>query len=147
MQCQETDVEEALQIEMSKLMSDYSAVLVAACGYGIGSITDNDESMLRHADDGKHSDVKIETDMHQKLKRVTIPVFSGDKCKYESWKAAFNACVNQSSATDEYKLLQLRQYLAGEALSAIVNLGRSAAGYKAAKERLERKYGGTAGRS
>ena len=44
-------------------------------------------------------------------------------------------------ATDEYKLLQLRQYLSGDALKVIENLGHSAYAYKAAKERLDRKYG------
>ena len=45
-------------------------------------------------------------------------------------------------ATAEYKLLQLKQCLAGEALKAIEQLGHSAAAYQAAKERLERKFGG-----
>ena len=46
-------------------------------------------------------------------------------------------------ATAEYKLLQLRQCLAGEALKTIVeNLGHSATAYTTAKERLERKFGG-----
>ena len=42
----------------------------------------------------------------------------------------------------EYKLLQLRQYLSGEALQVKENLGHSATAYETAKERLERKYGG-----
>ena len=45
-------------------------------------------------------------------------------------------------ATKEYKLLQLRQYLSGETLKAIENLGHSVIAYEAAKDRLERKYGG-----
>ncbi|CAG2211581.1 unnamed protein product [Mytilus edulis] len=48
----------------------------------------------------------------------------------------------QAPATKEYKLLQLRQYVEGEALQVIENLGHSAVAYDAAKERLERKYGG-----
>ena len=39
-------------------------------------------------------------------------------------------------------MLQLSQYLSGEALKAIENLGHSGFGNKSAKERLERKYGG-----
>ena len=38
--------------------------------------------------------------------------------------------------------MQLKQCLAGEALSAIERLGHSAAAYDAAKERLDRKFGG-----
>ena len=76
------------------------------------------------------------------LKRIQIPVFSGDKRTYQSWKAAFVACIDRAPATAEYKLLQLRQYLAGNALKAIENLGHSSVAYEAAKERLERKYGG-----
>ena len=37
--------------------------------------------------------------------------------------------------------MQLRQYLSGEALNAIENLGHSATAYEAAKSRLEQKYG------
>ena len=51
------------------------------------------------------------------------------------------ACVDKAPATPEYKLLQLRQYLSGEALKAIESLGYSAEAYEAAKGRLERKFG------
>ena len=81
-------------------------------------------------------------DMWKQLTRVSIPVFKGDKRSYESWKAAFIACIDQAPATPEYKLLQLRQYLSGEALKVVKGLGHSAAAYEAAKDRLERKYGG-----
>ena len=84
----------------------------------------------------------IGLDLWKQLKRVTIPVFTGDKKTYQSWKAAFTACVDNAPATAEYKLLQLRQCLAGEALKTIENLGHSATTYHTAKERLERKFGG-----
>jgi len=82
-------------------------------------------------------------DMWKQLRRVSIPVFAGDKREFDSWKAAFDACVDKAPATPEYKLLQLRQYLKGEALNCIQELGHSAAAYSAAMERLTRKYGGT----
>ena len=81
----------------------------------------------------------IVLDLWKQLNRVTIP---GDKKSYQSWKAAFTACVDNAPATAEYKLLQLRQCLAGEALKAIENLGHSVTAYHTAKERLERKFGG-----
>ena len=80
--------------------------------------------------------------MWTQLKRVAIPVFSGNKKTYESWKAAFIACIDKAPATPEYKLLQLRQYLSGEALKTMENLGHSGYAYEAAKERLDRKFGG-----
>ena len=86
--------------------------------------------------------VTIGRDMWTQLKRVAIPVFSGNKKTYESWKAAFIACIDKSPATPEYKLLQLRQYLSGEALKTIENLAHSGYAYEASKERLERKFGG-----
>ena len=52
------------------------------------------------------------------------------------------ACVDTAPATGEYKLLQLRQCLSGEALNVIENLDHSETAYEAAKERLERRYGG-----
>ena len=78
----------------------------------------------------------------RQLKRVQVPVFSGDKRSYQNWKAAFLACIDSAPATEEYMLLQLCQYLSGKALKAIENLGHSATAYEAAKERLEKKYGG-----
>ena len=84
--------------------------------------------------------VSIEQDLWKQLGRVTIPVFSRDKRTYENWKTAFIACVDKSPATPEFKLLQLRQYLSGEALKEIETLGHSESAYQVAKERLERKY-------
>ena len=80
--------------------------------------------------------------MWRQLKRVEIPTFSGEKKNYQSWKAAFLSCIDSAPATGEYKLLQLRQYLSGDALKVIDSLGHSATAYEAAKDRLERKYGG-----
>ena len=51
-------------------------------------------------------------------------------------------CVDRSSATNEYKRLQLKQYLAGEAAHLVARLGHSAAVYDVAIEMLYRKYGG-----
>ncbi|CAC5373895.1 unnamed protein product [Mytilus coruscus] len=81
-------------------------------------------------------------DMWKQLKKVSIPVFTGNKRNCQSWKAAFLACIDQAPATKKYKLLQLRQYVEGEALQVIENLGHSVVANDAAKERLERKYGG-----
>ena len=84
----------------------------------------------------------IGQDLWQQLKRVQIPVISGDKRAYRSWEVAFLACIDSAPATGEYKLLQLRQYLSGKALKTIKNLGHSGAPYEAAIERLEWKFGG-----
>ena len=73
---------------------------------------------------------------------MQIPIFARDKKNYQSWKASFLACIDSAPATAEYKLLQLRQYLSGEALKVIDSLGHSAAAYEAANDRLERKFGG-----
>ena len=84
----------------------------------------------------------IGQDLWRQLKRVQIPLFNGEKKNYQSWRASFLACIDSAPATAEYKLLQLRQYVSGEALKVIDSLGHSAAAYQAAKDRLDRKYGG-----
>ena len=84
--------------------------------------------------------------MWRQLKPVQIPTISGNKRSYPSWRAAFMACVDRAPVTPEYKMLQLRQYVSGEALIAIENLGFSPAAYEKAKDRLERKYGASAAR-
>ena len=97
----------------------------------------NPEVRLSVSDNGQRihpaNSEMIGQDLWKQLKRVTIPVFSGYKIM---------ACVDQAPATAEYKLLQLRQCLAGEALEAIESLGHSATAYQTAKERLDRKFGG-----
>ena len=85
----------------------------------------------------------IGRDLWKQLRRTSIPIFDGNKSMYESWKAAFPACINQALITPEYKLLQLRQHLTGKALKCIENLGHSAEAYEASKNRLERKFGGS----
>ena len=52
------------------------------------------------------------------------------------------ACIDSAPVTPEYIMLQLRQYVSGEALNSVDNLGYSSIAYEAAKDRLERKYGG-----
>ena len=89
----------------------------------------------------EHGYPSIGHDLWKQLKRVSIPTFNGNKINYESWKAAFLACIDSAPASPEYKLLQLRQYLTGDALKSIENLGHSAAAYESAKSRLERKFG------
>ena len=38
----------------------------------------------------------IGQDLWRQLKRVQIPVFHGDKRTYQSWKAAFLACIDNA---------------------------------------------------
>ena len=59
---------------------------------------------------------------------------------YQSWKAAFVACIARAPATAKCKRLQFCQYLDGDALKAIENLGHSSVAYGEAKEHLECKY-------
>ena len=84
--------------------------------------------------------------MWKQLKRVTLPVFSGDKRTYQNWKAAFTACVDKAPATAECKLLQLQKCLAGVALKTIEGLGHSATAYEIALERLEKTLVGNVAR-
>eukprot|EP00795_Rhopilema_esculentum_P004153 gene4153-20335_t len=62
-----------------------------------------------------------------------------DSC---SETATFLICIDRAPPTPEFKLLQLRQHLPAAALEAIENDGFSGAACEAAKERLERKFGG-----
>ncbi|PFX14866.1 hypothetical protein AWC38_SpisGene20943 [Stylophora pistillata] len=80
--------------------------------------------------------------MWKQLTRVSIPVFSGDKRSYGSWKAAFLACVDEAPAIAEYKLLHLKKCLSVEALAAVESLGHSAEAYEATGSRLESMFGG-----
>ncbi|XP_065182634.1 uncharacterized protein LOC135813469 [Sycon ciliatum] len=52
------------------------------------------------------------------------------------------ACIDAAPVSPQLKLLQLRQYVTGEALRAIEQLGYTAEAYRISLERLERKFGG-----
>ena len=84
--------------------------------------------------------------MWAQVKPVQIPTFSGNKRYYPSWKAAFMACVDWAPVTSEYKMLQLRQYVSGEVLIAIENLGFSPAAYETAKDLWKESIGTCAAR-
>ena len=112
------------------------------CEIGSSSNSDWTKSHKQSTPRVKSSQSEICADLWKQLRRVTIPVFNGEKSNYESWKAAFMACIGKAPATPEYNLLQLRQCMSGEALRTIQNLGHSAATYEVAKARLERKFGG-----
>ena len=56
----------------------------------------------------------------------------------------YSPCWNDLAVSfvTDIKVSQLRQYLAGEALQVIENLGHPGTEYEAAKDRLGRKFGG-----
>ena len=63
--------------------------------------------------------------MGNQLKRVSIPMCSGDKAEYPGLRATFEQCMDRAPATSQYKLLQLRQCLAGEPLKLVQRYGHS----------------------
>jgi len=159
-EAKDVDNQEELNREMDKLLLDYSSTMEAVqeCLQSdkvstVSTRSNTNEQELidfpNPATDGNISPSRpvvssgdVGHDLWRQLKPVSIPVFTGDKKLYENWKASFVACIDQAPSSAEYKLLQLRQYLGGEALKCIENLGHSSASYEAAKQRLDRKYGG-----
>ena len=128
--CNDDKVIKSLQEEIEKLLSTFEEIQNQMQSYGDSqSKTDfTDKSNNSDKSDSELNE-EIGQDMFKQLKRISIPTFYGDKKVYESWKAVFTACVDNSPMTAEYKLLQLRQYLGGEALKAIEQLGHSAKSY------------------
>ena len=84
----------------------------------------------------------LKSDTHRQLERIRIPVFNGDKLKFQQWFAAFSSCVDQTSMDPHFKMLRLESCLEGEAAETVKGLGYSEVAYEAAKKRLMRKYGG-----
>ncbi|XP_053389133.1 uncharacterized protein LOC128552141 [Mercenaria mercenaria] len=108
----------------------------------ISETNSNKSSSGEMPEDSESTKKQLDIVLSRQMKRVSIPVFTGIKRDYAFWKADFTACIDSTEATEEYKFLQMRQYLRGEALKAIEGLGHSALAYEKAKERLERKFGG-----
>ena len=76
------------------------------------------------------------------LKPISVPTFSGDKENFEQWKADFNVIFDKAPISNVHKLLQMKQYLSGEAARTIEHVGFSEEAYDTARARLEEKYGG-----
>ena len=133
---------EPVSVGAEALADSQRPVVTASSGSVVSQATDQTQARstetgyssnsVRVATESRATDIGI--NLWKQLKRVQIPEFSGEKKRYENWKAAFTACVDNAPATPEYKLLQLRQYLKGEALRVIEDLGHSAAAYTAATE-------------
>ena len=83
------------------------------------------------------SSLKSET--HRQLERIRIPVFNGDKLKFQQWFAAFTSCIDKTSMDPQFKMLRLESCLEGEAAETVKGLGYSEVAYEAAKKRLIRK--------
>ena len=126
---------EEMRQEMGLLVNDTSKVQRTAQAYFESKCAISDSSGCNHVNG-------IGTDLWTQLKKISMPMFSGDKTMYPGWKAAFMACIDESPFTPEYKLLQMRQYLSGEPLKIIEKLGFSAHAYTVAKDKLDKKYGG-----
>ena len=84
----------------------------------------------------------LDRDMIHQLKRVSIATFNGNKKEYRLFRDAFDECIAKSSLSPAYKMLQLRQYLAGDAKKTIEGLPATELGFKTALDKLDRKYGG-----
>ena len=72
-------------------------------------------------------------DMWNQLKRVSIPIFNGDKRFYEGWtRRPLHLNTNWFNYVNTYLAKHLKSW----------NLWDTAAAYETAKERLESKFGG-----
>ena len=79
---------------------------------------------------------------HHRLKPLTVPVYYGDKTRFEDFWALFISLVDEGSEPVNIKMARLRQSLSGNALDAIRGLGVTAPEYNEAKEILKSKFGG-----
>ncbi|CAB3993574.1 Hypothetical predicted protein [Paramuricea clavata] len=66
------------------------------------------------------------------LERIHLPTFSGDKTKFEEWKARFTVCVDKTDASTMHKLIRLRSLLRGEAEELLEDLGWESSDYYSA---------------
>ena len=73
---------------------------------------------------------------NQGLKPLKVPVFSGEKSKFEDFWEMFLSLVDQGVEPTNIKMARLRQSLTGTALEAIRGLGVSDPQYKEAKKIL-----------
>ena len=76
------------------------------------------------------------------LKPITIPVFYGTIKEYKNWRSLFKIYIEDADASEQEKLLQLRQYLGGEAIRLVENMGFGPGALSKSLDRLKARYGG-----
>ena len=81
-------------------------------------------------------------DANKQLEQIRVPKFLGDKKEYQSWRAAFSNCMDETNLSAQFKMLQHESCLEGEVAETVKELGYLDHAYEAAKARLNRKYGG-----
>lgn len=75
------------------------------------------------------------------LERISIPMFSGDRSKFESWYTAFSV-VENSDESGKYKMLRLVKCVDKDIANVIEDFGYTDRGYRAAINYLIDNYGG-----
>ncbi len=84
----------------------------------------------------------VEVSSKYKLDPLKVPVFDGDKTRFEDFWGLFISLVDSGNEPANIKMARLRQSLKGTALEAIRGLGVSSPEYEEAKEILNTKFGG-----
>ena len=92
---------------------------------------------ISHSSSSPHSG-----NCNRQLKPLKVPVFSGEKSKFEDYWEMFLSLVDQGGEPANIKMARLRQSLTGTALEAIRGLGVTEPEYNEAKEILHCKFGG-----
>ena len=92
---------------------------------------------ISHSSSSPHSG-----NCNRQLKPLKVPVFSGEKSKFEDFWEMFLSLVDQGGEPANIKMARLRQSLTGTALEAIRGLGVTEPEYNEAKEILHCKFGG-----
>lgn len=76
-----------------------------------------------------------------KLERISIPIFSGDKSKFHTWLTAFSI-VDECSDSGKIKMLRLIKCVDKNIGNVLHDFGYSNKGYQAAMDYLIDNYGG-----
>lgn len=74
------------------------------------------------------------SETHQKLERIRIPPFAGDKLKFQRRFATFTSCADNTNMVPQFKMLRLESCLEGEEAETVEALEYSEAAYAAAKK-------------
>ena len=129
----------SLKDDFSKLPIDGNTSIQNTCNLAASaSKTEESENNGLSEQSGENKGQTI----FSSLKKVNLPIFSGEIREFNNWANAFSACIDKSSLSPEAKLLHLRKYLSGDAAKVLQGIGHTSESYELAKQRLGRRYGG-----
>ena len=128
----ETDGVKKMEIELEEIEKKYSDFKKMLAKHVEGSVCgDKEPSFQEKKPEARRSSACF--------KALIIPVFYGSVKEFRNWRSLFKVYIEDADESEQEKLLHLRQYLSGDDIKLVENLGFGPGALAKSLDRLKRK--------